>query len=294
MIFQSDSKKASSKSKKSSKETKTVTRTQQTSTSDSATSPPTEGGRPSRLILRTSNDQRSILRFDSAQNENLAYQLAMNPQSGKFQIEAGSKTVLSINQDGTEIDCRNSVVLKTFGLEIQDLWKFEDSHMKYNGVPQWKLVHDEVFKVGENAEGWSIPDAVTKCGAINMLGGYCKTSSENLIKVFDNLPAHKRIRIQANFHFIDSWGGDTAFLKVSDGEDMGTMQYAWTESYDYVSSRNAVNVCGRDIGDGKFNTLIDFELLHNHPKVKLMFGSSLEQQACAASYGISMVRIYII
>lgn len=221
------------------------------------------------------------MRFDHAEHQEIAFQIAMDPKTHQLDFEAGGKSVLNINSDGSAV-------------EIQNIWKFEQSHFKYNGVPQWKLVHDELFKVGEQAEGWSIPDAVTKCGAIHMLGGYCKTSNENLIKVFDKLPSHNRIRIQVNFHFIDSWGGDTAFMKVSENEDLGTMNYAWTDSYDYVSSRNAVNVCGRDIGDGKFTSLIDIELLHNHPKIKIMFGSSLEQKACAASYGISMVRIFVI
>ena len=114
------------------------------------------------------------------------------------------------------------------------------------------------------------------------------------MKVFDNLPQHSRIKIEANFHFLDSWGGETAFLRVSDNEDLGTLNYAWTDSYDYVSARNSVNVCGRDIGDGKFNTFISFEMIHSYDQLRVMFGTSLEQKACAASYGISSFRIYVI
>lgn len=73
-----------------------------------------------------------------------------------------------------------------------------------------------------------------------------------------------------------------------------TLDYAWTDSYDYVSSRNSVNVWGRDIGEGKFNTFIDFETLHTNNQIKLVFGTSLEQDSCSASYGISSVRIYVI
>ena len=75
-----------------------------------------------------------------------------------------------------------------------------------------------------------------------MLGGYCATSNENLVKVFDNIPHHTRIKVEANFHFLDSWGGETAFLRVSETEDLGTLNYVWTDSFDYISSRNAVNV----------------------------------------------------
>ena len=183
-----------------------------------------------------------MLKFESTEHDDLSYQIALNPADGTLRFSSAKNTIMTFNKEGTQIDCSDNVVLKTHGLEIQNQWSFSDSQLKYNGVPQWKLVHDEVFRVGEPAEGWSIPDATTKCGAIHMLGGYCKTSTENLIKVFDKLPAHQRIRIQANFHFIDSWGGDTAFLKVSEDDDMSKLAMAWTDSYDYVSSRNAVNV----------------------------------------------------
>jgi len=220
--------------------------------------------------------------------------MSLNPEDGSFSLSNPLKTVMTINQEGTEIDCSDNVSLHVTSLRASNLWAIEENQIKFNGVPQWKLVHDEIFRIGQHAEGWNMPDAITQCGAMHMLGGYCTTSNENLVKVFNNLPSHRRIRVQANFHFIDSWGGDTAFLKVTSGEDMGDLQYAWTDSYDYVSSRNAVNVCGRDVGDGKFNTFIDFEMAHTHSQIKLMFGSSLEQKACAASYGVSMVRIQVL
>ena len=202
--------------------------------------------------------------------------------------------MMAFNKNGTEIDCSDNINFKAYEMEINSVWKFTQGHLKFEGVPQWKLIHDEIFKYGSYAEGWSLPEATTKCGAVHMLGGYCKTSSEHLAKTFSELPVHKRIRIQANFHFIDSWGGDTAYLRVSEEDDMKDLNYVWTESYDYVSSRNAINVCGRDIGDGKFNVFIDVELAHTHNQIKLLFGSSLEQDSCSASYGISSIRIYVI
>lgn len=77
---------------------------------------------------------------------------------------------------------------------------------------------------------------------MSLLGGYCRTSTQTLSKSFSNLPKHTRVRIQANFHFIDSWTGDTAYMKVTETEDMHSMAYAWTDSFDYVSTHNAVNV----------------------------------------------------
>mmetsp|Transcript_5093 Transcript_5093/g.5813 ORF Transcript_5093/g.5813 Transcript_5093/m.5813 type:complete len:87 (-) Transcript_5093:447-707(-) len=86
----------------------------------------------------------------------------MDPTNREFNLLAGEKPVMRFNTDGTEIDCTNDVMLRVDGLEIQNIWTFEDSQIKYNGVPQWKLVHDEVFRVGEMAQGWNLPDSVTK------------------------------------------------------------------------------------------------------------------------------------
>jgi hypothetical protein len=197
--------------------------------------------RPSRLIIRTQNTQDSILRFESSNND-FGYEFRLNPETKNFNLYNGAKSVMGFNSDGTEINCNNDVTLKISAIEVQNLWTIGGGQLSYTGVPQWKLVHDEVFRVGQMADGWSIPDAVTQCGAVHMLGGYCKTSNENLIKTFDNLPPHDRIKIEANYHFLDSWGGDTAFMKVSTSEDLSAMNYAWTDSYDYISSRNAINV----------------------------------------------------
>lgn len=209
---------STSTGKEESKETKEESHIQKKPNNKQSSSAGSEGSRPSRLIIRTQNSQSSILRFDSATNSDVAYEMAMSPEDGSLRLANTAKEIFKISSDGQEIDCTNNVVLKTFGLEVQNLWKFEQTHLKYNGVPQWKLAHDEVFKVGEHAEGWSLPEATTKCGAIHMLGGYCKTSSETLSKVFNGLPDHTRIRIQANFHFIDSWAGDTAYLKISNDD----------------------------------------------------------------------------
>jgi len=250
--------------------------------------------RPSRLTIRTQNTQPATLRFDSTTNQNAIFELSLNPSTGELSLSNTQRPVIRISHDGNLVDMSNGVTIQTYGLQVQNLWNFADTQLKYNGVPQWKLVYDEVFMVGQAAEGWSLPEATSRWGAMSLLGGYCRTSTQTLSKSFSGLPQHTRARIQANFHFIDSWGGDTAYMKVTETDDMHTMSYAWTDSFDYVSTRNAVNVWGRDIGEGKFNQFIDFEMLHSYETIKIMFGTSLEQDSWSASYGISSVRIYVI
>ena len=50
-----------------------------------------------------------------------------------------------------------------------------------------------------------------------------------MTKTFKGLPKHSRVRVQAVFHFIDAWGGETAWMKLSSGAD-GKMEFAWTET----------------------------------------------------------------
>ena len=57
------------------------------------------------------------------------------------------------------------------------------------------------------------PAILYTCGIYKMLGGYKKTSRDEMTKTF-KLPAHKMIKIEGHFHFIDNWKGETAYIKV--------------------------------------------------------------------------------
>ena len=103
---------------------------------------------------------------------------------------------------------------------------------------------------------------------------------------------YKQIKIEAVFHFIDGWAGQTAFLRLPK-----TNTYLWTDSFDFTQTKNSLNLCGSDIGEGKFTSLIeavinpedgvDFDFLG------LEFGSTLDTDPYYASYAISALRIYI-
>lgn len=250
--------------------------------------------RPSRLTVRTQNTNPSVVRFDSTLNPNSVFEWGLDPSTGQLTLANLYHPIMRVSQDGNLVDMSDDVTIQAYHLEVENLWSFRDTQLSYNGVPQWKMIYDEIFMVGQPAEGWSLPEATSKCGALSLLGGYCRTSTQTLTKSYSGLPQHTRVRVQANFHFIDSWAGDTAYMKVTETQDMSALSYAWTDSFDYVSTRNSINVWGRDIGEGKFNQLIDFEMLHTFETVKVMFGTSLDQDSWSASYGISSIRIFVI
>merc|ERR1711865_1024964 len=95
-----------------------------------------------------------------------------------------------------------------------------------DGVRQWKLVKQEQFDV--SAEGWS-NTSTTACGGYQMLGGYRMFAGGEVKKTFENLPAHKMLRVVANFHFIDAWTGEYAYSRVDDN-------YVWTDTYSHEAS----------------------------------------------------------
>lgn len=118
--------------------------------------------KPSRLIIRTQNSNPSVIRFDTTNNPNYVYEWGLNPTSGEFTLANPFRSVMRISQDGQLVDMSDHILLRAYNLEIENLWAFADTQMYFNGVPQWKLTYDEVFMVGQQAEGWSLPEATSK------------------------------------------------------------------------------------------------------------------------------------
>ena len=85
-----------------------------------------------------------------------------------------------------------------------------------------------------------------------MIGGYGQTSGDSLTTTVSlSGYQYSQVRVEAIFHFIDAWSGQTAFLKTTD--DSGSDRYLWTDSFDFTSTKNSLNLCGSQIGEGKFS-----------------------------------------
>jgi hypothetical protein len=156
---------------------------------------------------------------------------------------------------------------------------------KVKGIPQWRLLYEDDFT------GWS-NNTTTECGGITMLGGYCVFGGGEVTKTFKDLPTHTSIRIQANYHFIDAWNAETGFMRINNGKD-GMMQYIWTERYSAFIGNYGIDVCGGRWPEGRFSTPIDVSIPHTDSSVKIGFGSTIEQDPCDESFGVSGVRILI-
>lgn len=161
--------------------------------------------------------------------------------------------------------------------------------LSMQGVSQWQLIQVEMFD-GASAQGWSV-DRVTVCGGATMMGGYCELSSESTSKTFTGLPLHSQVRIVATYHFIDQWQGESAFMR---SEVNGNLGIVWTDRLSLDASATGYNLCGSDrYPEMKFASLVDVVLRHSRDSLQVEFGSTLDEQSCTHSYGISGFQIYI-
>ena len=200
-----------------------------------------------------------------------------------FIISNMQQPLLSISKD-------NDMMLFSKTLVAEEGLTFTGD-FKVRGVLQWKLVYEEFFESEETTKGWT-SNSITECGGVSMLGGYGKLSKKKVTKIFDNLPKHSNIRIQATYHFIDAWDGENGYMRLDNGRNR-VMQYAWIQRYSAFSANQGINVCGGHWPEGKFSSPIDLTIPHKDTSINVEFGATLDQDAYDQSFGISGVRIYI-
>lgn len=187
-------------------------------------------------------------------------------------------------------------------LDAKDTLQIGSSHVKalsvdtaggitVAGVRQWQLLFAEDF-ISAQTSGWSRPE-VTQCAGVQMLGGFCKFSNTEVNKTFSGLPPHKQLRIVATYHFIDSWQGESGYMKLSVGQDNDFVT-VWSEQHAQENSKNGLNLCGNaETPEGKFSASIDVMVPHNTDTLSVSFGSTMDDvDSCDQSWGVSGVEVY--
>ena len=210
------------------------------------------------------------------------YSFRMQGRDKSFVISNNRKPIIAINKN-------SDFLVLTNNFEVKQGFSFTGD-FKVRGVKQWKLFHEEDLSE-DTTKGWT-KNVVTECGGIRMLGGYCQFGGGEFKKTFDNLPTHSQLRIQATFHFIDAWDNEAGYMRINNGRN-GDLQYAWIERYSAFVGSNGINVCGGRWPEGKFSSPIDVVIPHKTGSVTLGFGSTVEQDPCDESFGVSGIRIYV-
>jgi len=203
----------------------------------------------------------------------------MGWSDGSFALESTTRT-FSVTPTGAV--SLQEQVLTTANLNV-------GATFTRSGVRQWQLVQVETFD-GARADGWSV-DRVTVCGGATMVGGYCELSSESTAKTFAALPPHSQVRIVATYHFIDQWQGESAFMRSEVG---GNLAIVWTDRLSLDAAATGYNLCGSDrYPETQFSSLVDVTLQHSRDTLQVEFGSTLDEQSCTHSYGVSGFQLYV-
>lgn len=160
-----------------------------------------------------------------------------------------------------------------------------DGSVNYMGVEQWFLAAIEDFNQG--ASGWT-NSSTSSCGNPEkmILGGCGKFAGGEVSKTYFSLPAHDLVRVRANFHFIDQWGGETAFLKLQDF-------FVWTDTLDQQSTKEGISLCCSPAPESRYAVPIDITIPHTDASLKMTFGSTLTLSPMEQSWGVSDVQVYV-
>ncbi len=134
---------------------------------------------------------------------------------------------------------------------------YPDSKLIFDNSEQWVMIEYDDFQ--GSALGWN-KEKFSVCGSNDnmFLGGHCNFGGEEVFKVFNNLPAHNMIKITANFHFIDKWEGEEAFMSI-DKVPVWTDTYEWCDKVmQWYCKKYSINACGAEFPD-RLAVPINFE-----------------------------------
>lgn len=153
-----------------------------------------------------------------------------------------------------------------------------------NDVRQWAMTHHEDFE--GQVVGWSATNVSSCDGVDHHLGGHCNNVEGELKKTFSGLPPHQFLRLQARYHFLDSWEGETAFAKIGSS-------IVWTDVNDIRGLVDLKSICAGEHADSKISVPIDVTIRHTSDSVDVSFGSTLDEHPCNESFGIDDVTISV-
>ncbi|SBS84526.1 conserved Plasmodium protein, unknown function [Plasmodium ovale] len=220
-------------------------------------------------------------------NEKSEYKLGFTPQN-EFVISKKNKPMISIDEYENIHFFNSDLSVKVLNI---------DGIFKVRNVNQFHMIVHENYENNNNTKGWvgdNLDNSTSICGGVYLLGGYGKLSKGIISKTFENIPSHTQIRIKSNFHFIDEWNNQTAFLKIKRDEKEDFF-YVWTDTHSHVNKENAINICGNPTGESKFVSLIDVIIPHTSNKLIVEFGTTIQSDTPNdLSWGISSFQLFVV
>jgi hypothetical protein len=166
------------------------------------------------------------------------------------------------------------------------------SKKKQISVKNWELAYFEPFE-GGRSKYWEGKGVMRKCGTVNDFSMFhdCSADTTALRKVIGNLGEHSKMKVQLNFHFLDQWEGEQAYVKVGN-RVIWARSYKWCENiFAKTCMAKGIDVCGNSYPD-LVGQLVSFTLEHSDPQIVLEIGSSLQTGSCKANWGFDNLMIF--
>lgn len=166
-------------------------------------------------------------------------------------------------------------------------------HNKGEISDQWRLVYFEPFESGES-KNWQGEGILRPCGIPYdfALHHICESETSSLRKKINNLGKHNEVKIKLNFHFIDRWEGEQAYLKL-DGEVLWSRSHKWCHNiFAKKCLEKGVDVCGSSYPD-LVGQVVEYTMKHTKEDVVIEIGSDLEVGNCKANWAIDNLMIYV-
>ncbi|MBM4373066.1 MAG: hypothetical protein FJ098_15535, partial [Deltaproteobacteria bacterium] len=105
-------------------------------------------------------------------------------------------------------------------------------------------------------------------------------------KTFSGLPAHDRLLVTFDYYFIDSWDGESGWVKV-DNSTRWSLAHVLSDEADF----QVISPCGNGSWGPAEMTTVAVTLIHTGGSVTVQFGSTLDQVPSDESFAVDNVRV---
>ena len=233
----------------------------------------------SKFIISNPEKDSSLMTLKFKNDNNTQFSLGITNNKDFSILKKDTKIIISKEGENLLINSP-SILIESLNI---------NGNLNYYNNSQWKLYSINTFD-NNNINEWSFPK-ISKCGNfINILGGHCLLSNEEIRKEYNNLPKHSLIKIEGKFNFIGNWDKNSGYLKYNNN---GNEEFLWTgrcetNKNDFILKEG---MCGYQIC--KIGEFISVTFSHSDDNLELIFGSTLNDDSCEQSYGISDIKIYV-
>lgn len=246
------------------------------------------------LHFANSITNRKIVLFEGTNNDHQFYGLGINSNILRYQINSTSDN--HIFYAGVNTTTSNELMRiqgnGNVGIGVNDPQQRLDVNgnvrIRGNNTIMYQNLADYRLAIREDYEtsvtGWTNNTRTTYLGQ-SILGGYNVLSTGTNQKTFDLTGiSHTSVKIKFSYYAIDSWDGETAYVRIS-GTGGG-----WSRVISF-SEVTRENIVGGSWADGIYYG--EIEVPHTGNSLTIVVGSTLNQTPDDESYGIDNIEIWV-